>query len=116
MIIYFKPAVFFALIIGIYTLSLPLFSARLMAKESPCGGSLKYLDTQYELDPVTRKAFDLVYAGLIDLPAGYSYKGSRQNPWKVAGNGKDMYLMMVNMFETWCTDLPESRAPSRRGS
>jgi phosphatidylserine decarboxylase len=112
MIINVKAAVFYAAILGINTVSLLFLPAQVMAKESPCGGSLKYLDTQYELDPVTRKAFDLVFAGLSDLPAGYSYKGSRQNPWKVAGNGKDMYLTMVNMFETWCTALPRIKGDS----
>jgi phosphatidylserine decarboxylase len=88
-------------------LSLVFLPTQVMAKESPCGGSLQYLNTQYKSDPVTRKAFDKVYAGLTDLPAGYSYKGSRQNPWKASGSGKDMYLMMVNMFKTWCTALPQ---------
>ncbi|MDH5553460.1 MAG: phosphatidylserine decarboxylase, partial [Nitrosomonas sp.] len=89
-----------------FTLLLLFVSTQLMAKGSPCGGSLQYLNTQYDLDPVTRKAFDKVYAGLTDLPVGYSYGGSSQNPWKAAGSGKDMHRMMVAMFKTWCTSLP----------
>ena len=107
-----KIAAFYVLIIGVCTLSLLFLPPQVMAAESPCGGSLKYLNTQYQLDPVTRKAFDKVYAGLTDLPAGYSYKGSKQNPWKAAGSGKDMYLMIVNMFETWCTELPRINGDS----
>lgn len=94
------------------TLSLLLEPSQIMAKELPCAGSLQYLMTQYDSDPVTRKAFDKVYAGLTDLPAGYSYKGSRKNPWQAAGSGKGMQRMMVDIFKTWCTALPQIKGDS----
>ncbi|WP_319549228.1 phosphatidylserine decarboxylase [Desulfogranum marinum] len=76
-------------------------------KISPCSASLQYLQFQYDTDPATRKAFDKVYAGLTDLPAGYRYKGSAANPWKAADSGRGMHQMMVKMFQQWCTTLPE---------
>ncbi len=82
-------------------------SAQAMATESPCIESLKYLDFQYKSDWATRKAFDKVYEGLTDMPVGYSYQGSRDNPWKAAGSGNGLYIMMRDMFKTWCTALPE---------
>ena len=47
-----------------------LVPAQVMADESPCGNSLHYLRSQYDTDQPTRKAFDRVYLGLTDLPAG----------------------------------------------
>ncbi|MEJ2407346.1 MAG: phosphatidylserine decarboxylase [Candidatus Thiodiazotropha sp.] len=82
------------------------------AGTSPCQGSLDYLKFQYDNDPVTRKAFDKVYKELVDLPVGYSYGHSRENPWKTGGNGKGLYEQMSNMFETWCTALPQIRGDS----
>ena len=82
------------------------------ADSSPCSTSLQYLQFQYDTDQATRKAFDKVYAGLTDLPAGYQYKESSTNPWKAAGNGKGMNRMMVDMFQDWCTALPEIKGDS----
>lgn len=79
---------------------------------SPCEGSLNYLTTQYANDPATRKAFDKMYEGLTDLPQGYSYGGSAQNPWKAAGSGAGLQQKMLEMFEKWCTALPEIRGDS----
>ena len=88
------------------SLSFLLMPGLAMAKESPCNGSLNYLKTQYNNDPVTQSAFEKVYEGLTDLPAGYSYNGSRLNPWEAAKGGKGLYRMMDKMFKTWCTALP----------
>jgi len=78
--------------------TLLLLPSLVLAKESPCAESLNYLDEQYQLSPVTRNAFDKVYAGLTDLPDGYSYNHSRVNPWKAAGSGKKLHSMMKEMF------------------
>ena len=83
-----KEISFHTVILGIVASSL-FVPAQIMANESPCDASLQYLNTQYDSDQATRKAFDKVYAGLTDLPAGYLYKGSAKNPWKAAGSGKD---------------------------
>lgn len=104
-----KTAFYAALGIALSLLFMP---GQIMADESPCAGSLKYLNSQYDLDEVTRKAFDKIYQGLTDLPAGYSYNGSAKNPWKAAGSGKGMHQMMVSMFKTWCTALPEIQGTS----
>ena len=101
-----KKAAFQVIISWTFTLSL-CFSGQLMAEESPCAASLLYLQTRYYSDQATRDAFDTVYAGLTDLPAGYSYNGSTENPWKAAGSGKGMHQMMIEMFKNWCTALPE---------
>ncbi len=97
---------FCAVSLGVLALSL-FFPWRVMAQESPCGASLEYLKAQYDADKATRDAFDKVHAGLQDLPAGYSYNRSRENPWKTEGGGKGAYLKMLDIFEHWCTDLPE---------
>lgn len=83
-----------------------------LAAASPCEGSLKYLETQYASDPATREAFDRVYAGLIDLPPGYTYYQSAQNPWKAAGNGAGLQRKMGELFRQWCTALPEIKGTS----
>lgn len=106
-----KGILFYAVTLGIFAPSL-FVPAQIMADESPCGASLKYLKTQYDSDQETRKAFDKVYVGLTDLPAGYSYNGSSKNPWKAAGSGKGMHRMMVEMFKNWCTALPEIEGDS----
>ncbi len=106
-----KKVSFHVVTLGIFSLSL-FVPSQVMANESPCGGSLEYLNTQYTADQATRKAFDKVYDGLTDLPVGYSYNGSVKNPWKAAGNGKEMHLKMVDMFKTWCTALPEIKGAS----
>ena len=97
-----KGILFNAVTLGIFALSL-FIPIQIMANESPCGASLQYLKTQYDSDQATRKAFDKVYVGLTDLPAGYSYNGSAKNPWKAAGSGKGMHRKMVKMFKSWCT-------------
>lgn len=112
MFMHIKEVVMNATAFGFVTLSLLFIPGQVIAKESPCDGSLKYLNAQYDSDQATRKAFDTVYAGLIDLPPGYSYQGSSQNPWKASGSGKGMHRMMVNMFKTWCTALPEINGTS----
>ncbi len=106
MFINIRESVLHVTVLWLFALLLLLVPTQLMAKDSPCGDSLRYLNAQYDLDPVTKKAFDKVYAGLVDLPAGYSYNGSSKNPWKAAGSGKETHKMMVKMFETWCTALP----------
>ncbi len=97
---------FLAVACGVLIVSL-LLSWRVMAYESPCGASLRYLKTQYDSDMATREAFDKVYTGLHSLPEGYSYNGSRANPWKATGSGKGIYVKMLDLFEYWCTALPE---------
>jgi phosphatidylserine decarboxylase len=91
----------------LFVLSVLLFPIQIMAESSPCAGSLNYLDNQYIHDLATRKAFDKIYAGLVDLPAGYSYGGSRENPWKAAKTGRGLYAMMRGMFDKWCVALPQ---------
>ena len=102
-----KEMAFQTKMMGVITLSLLFMPFQVKAQISPCDDSLKYLETQYGSSKVTRQAFDRIYSGLEDLPAGYTYGGVSTNPWKAAGSGKKMYLMMVEMFETWCTALPE---------
>ena len=106
MITIIRKVVSQTLALGVIALPFLLISSFSIAKGSPCGDSLKYLQTQYRLDPVTREAYDKIYQGLTGLPNGYSYGGSRENPWKV-GSGKKMHAKMVSMFRTWCTALPE---------
>ena len=94
---------------GLLTIGLLAFSASATAQytDSPCGNSLQYLQQQYAADPRTRSAFDAVYAGLVDMPSGYTYNGSSVNPWRGAGSGEGLFGQMVDMFTTWCTALPE---------
>lgn len=106
-----EKTVFHAAVLGI-ALSLLFAPHQTIADESPCAGSLQYLNSRYDSDEATRKAFDKVYEGLIDLPSGYSYNGCSINPWKTAGSGKGLHEMMVDMFETWCTALPEIQGNS----
>ncbi len=96
-------------------LSLLIAPSQVMAKRSPCAGSLEYLVKTYEQDPRTQKAFDLVYAGLQNLPEGYSYNHSRVNPWKEAGSGEGLLLKMIEMFKEWCVDLPEIQGTADNG-
>ena len=112
MFINIKKTVFRTSILRAVSLSFLLTPCLVMAKESPCNGSLNYLKTQYNNDPVTQAAFEKVYEGLTDLPAGYSYNGSSHNPWKAAKDGKGLYTMMGKMFKTWCTALPEIEGDS----
>lgn len=100
-----RKIIFHSILLGLSLML--LMPAQSMAKQSPCSKSLTYLQDQYKTDEATREAFDKVYAGLTDLPAGYSYNGSSTNPWKAAGSGKGLYKKMVKMFKTWCTALPE---------
>lgn len=95
------------LICRLFLFSIFLCPGMATAMESPCAGSLEYLKSQYTQDSATRNAFAKVYAGLEDLPAGYSYGGSNMNPWKAAKDGQGLYTMMRSMFEKWCTALPE---------
>ena len=112
MIMHFnRTACRFAALSGL-ALSLLLMPGQIMADESPCGCSLEYLNAQYASDEATRKAFDKVYEGLTDLPTGYSYNGSAKNPWKAAGSGRGMHRMMIDVFRTWCTALPEIQGDS----
>ena len=73
---------------------------------NPCAGAVAYLADRYESDARTKAAFDRVYEGLTDLPAGYRYGGSSANPWKAAGSGAGLASRVGEMFEAWCTDLP----------
>ncbi len=100
-----------AVALGVLALSM-LFPLGVTANESPCVDSLKYLKTQYDTDQATREAFDKIHAGLQDLPAGYSYDKSRENPWKSTGSGKGVYLKMLDLFEHWCAALPEIEGDS----
>ena len=100
-----------ALLRGISSLLL-FVSVQATAQKSPCQESLQYLDDQYKSDWATRLAFDAVYEGLTDMPAGYSYQGSSDNPWRAAGSGKGLHTMMRDMFKTWCTALPEIEGDS----
>jgi phosphatidylserine decarboxylase len=89
--------------------SLPLSVFLLLASTDAlaagqCDKALNYLVTQYEQDPPTRAAFDKVYEGLVDLPAGYFYQGSPQNPWKTAGSGRGLLDKMVGLFDRWCSN------------
>ena len=77
------------------------------AKSSPCEDSLKYLVDAYKDDINTQEAFDKIYAGLTDLPDGYSYEHSSKNPWKKAKSGEGLMKEMRSMFEKWCVALPE---------
>ncbi len=80
----------------------------LEAKDDPyCSGSLEYLKTSYQSDKKVREVFDNVYKGLENLPVGYTYQGSSQNPWKEAGSGKGLHKKMIEMFDTWCEALPK---------
>ena len=101
-----KGILFHVVTLGFFAVSLCI-PVQTTAEESPCAASLQYLETQYDSDPATRQAFDKVYAGLKDLPAGYAYNGSDKNPWQAAGSGKGLHRKMVEMFTTWCTALPE---------
>ncbi|MCK4842441.1 MAG: phosphatidylserine decarboxylase [Methylococcales bacterium] len=101
-----------ATMLAMMILSLLFMHTQAMAQASPCSGSLQYLNSQYQQDPVTKKAFDKVYAGLTDLPTSYTYEGSSKNPWKIARSGKGLHSMMVDMFKTWCTALPEIEGTS----
>lgn len=92
--------------------TLLLLPSLVLAKKSPCAESLNYLDEQYQLSPVTQDAFDKVYAGLTDLPDGYSYNKSGVNPWKAAGSGKGLHRKMKEMFRKWCISLPEIKGDS----
>jgi len=79
-----------------------LFLTHIEAKEaSYCKGSLEYLKSSYESDKKLRATYDEVYKGLHELPAGYTYGGSNQNPWKSAGSGKGLHTKMVDMFDKW---------------
>lgn len=69
------------------------------AKSSPCEDSLKYLVDAYKDDINTQEAFDKIYAGLTDLPDGYSYEHSSKNPWKKAKSGEGLMKEMRSMFE-----------------
>lgn len=64
---------------------------------SPCEDSLSYLEHQYRNDERTRIAFDLVYQGLVDPPAGYAYLPTK-NPWRAAGSGAGLKDKMHEMF------------------
>jgi len=83
-----------------------------LANTSPCESSLTYLKDQYTLSSATRAAYEKVYAGLTNLPQGYSYNQSRMNPWSTAGDGKQLHAMMVEMFKEWCVALPEIEGDS----
>lgn len=75
-----KGIVFHIVILGSFALSFCV-PTHIMAEESPCATSLQYLEIQYDSDQATRTAFDKIYGGLKDLPAGYAYNGSHENPW-----------------------------------
>lgn len=94
------------------TLPVVALSGQALAEGSPCAGSLAYLEQHYTTDPVVRDAFDQVYAGLVDLPAGYTYAGSSTNPWKSAGSGKGLYLKMDELFTKWCVEPPQIEGTS----
>ncbi|MEM6405662.1 MAG: phosphatidylserine decarboxylase [Pseudomonadota bacterium] len=87
-------------------------SGQALADESPCAGSLAYLEQHYTTDQVVRDAFDQVYAGLVDLPESYTYGGSSTNPWKSAGSGKGLYLKMNKLFRKWCVEPPQIEGTS----
>jgi len=91
---------------------LAMLSPAAMAEESPCEGSLQYLEDQYLNSAATRAAFDRIHAGLVDLPEGYSYGQSRVNPWRSAGSGQQLQVMMREMFRAWCVALPEIEGDS----
>lgn len=100
------------LALGIVVLPLLFAPAKSMAGESACHGSVDFLEAQYKHDPATREAFDKVYAGLKDLPQGYAYNLSSQNPWKAAGDGAGLHRRMMALFEQWCTALPAIKGNS----
>ncbi|MEL6711090.1 MAG: hypothetical protein AAFO08_05170, partial [Pseudomonadota bacterium] len=94
------------------TLPVLSISGQALADESPCAGSLAYLEQHYTTDQVVRDAFDQVYAGLVDLPESYTYSGSSTNPWKSAGSGKGLYLKMNKLFRKWCVEPPQIEGTS----
>ncbi len=112
MFIKIRNIIFYPAALGVATLSLLFAPTQVVAKESPCGGSLAYLNKTYNTEEKTRVAFDKIYAGLQDLPVGYSYNKSQKNPWKAAGSGKGLHKKMKEMFETWCTALPKIKGDS----
>ena len=77
--------------------------AILAVAASPCGGSIVALI----LDTVTRKpvrrALDLVAAGQQALPVGYA----APNPWRRAGDGLELLVLMADYFVRWCVFLPQ---------
>lgn len=79
--------------------------------EANCDAALGYLSAQFENDPRTRGALDLVLRGLMDMPAGYAYGGSSTNPWRVE-NSDALHRKMISMFGAWCTALPEIEGTS----
>jgi len=107
-----KKTSFPAIALSGLVLLLLLLPSQVIASPSPCEDSLRYLTDQYASGKATREAFDKVYAGLTDLPVGYSYNGSQENPWKAAGSGEGVCRMMANMFSNWCTALPEIQGTS----
>jgi hypothetical protein len=96
----------FPLALAIAALQVLFAPIKGMAADSPCCGSIAFLKTRYSTDPNTRRAFDKVYAGLTDLPKGYSCGHSSRNPWKAARDGAGMHRKMMELFEQWCTALP----------
>jgi phosphatidylserine decarboxylase len=89
-------------------MSVALLVSTIEAKEqSHCKDSLEFLKSSYESDKEVRATFDEVYRGLHELPVGYSYGGSSQNPWKSVISGKGLHTKMVDMFDAWCEVLPK---------
>ena len=74
---------------------------------SPCQRSLDYLSNIYRSDQATRAAFDATYEQLKPLPLGYSYSGSRNNPWKEAGTGEGLAKAVEDFYRQVCTLLPQ---------
>lgn len=100
---------FRAILAAAFLLTLAPVAAR---AASPCADSAAYLAAQYESDSRTQIAFNRVFGGLQDLPAGYSYGGSSANPWKATGSGAGLAAKMGEFFQAWCTARPEIEGAS----
>ena len=94
---------------AIVLLLLTLIAAPSWAEEeSPCHGSLEFLQASYDKDKATRNAFQLTYENLKRLPKGYYYNGSQENPWKTGNSGgEDLMNAVVEFYEQVCTLLPQ---------
>lgn len=95
--------------VGLFALGLGLggLSGGAAAADSPCQGSLDYLNNAYDSTPGMVAAFDATLKGLKDLPPGYTYGGSAANPWAKAKNGEALKDAVVDFYDQVCTLLPQ---------
>ena len=95
------------LLAALALVALPVAAASASETASPCRQSIASLEESYKTDAATREAFDAAYKGLQPLPAGYTYGGSGENPWKKAGSGAGLKDSMIKFYGQVCTLLPQ---------